>query len=78
MVVEFYLYFPDEAQAAPAIERLKRKGFKIESRLAAEGSQWLVLATKDIFPWLLFLAEQTMESLASSTGGEYDGYSRAV
>lgn len=78
MIVDFYLYFPDEARAVPVVARLKRKGFKVESKLSAEETEWLVLATKNIFPWFLFLAEQTMESLASSAGGEYDGFERAV
>jgi hypothetical protein len=78
VTVDFYLYFPDEARAGPAIDRLKRKGFKVESRLSAEETEWLVLAAKSINPLFLFLVERMMEKLAFANGGEYDGYERAV
>lgn len=75
---DFYLYFANETQAQVAIVYLKRKGFRIESRLSGDEEQWLVLASKSAGSLQLFYLERVLNSLAASNGGEYDGYERAI
>ncbi|MGN6208608.1 ribonuclease E inhibitor RraB [Asticcacaulis sp.] len=74
----FYLYFSDEAQAAPVVHHLKRKGFLVESRASGDEEEWLVLATKTVNSFEILLIEGKLRSLARSNRGEYDGYDRAI
>lgn len=76
--IEFYFYFADEAQAQPVIAHLKRKGFKVKSRLSGDERQWLVLAAKAVGASQLDSLETDFESLAKAHGGEYDGFDRAI
>ncbi len=76
--VEFYFYFADEARAQPVIAYLKRKGFKVESKLSGDERQWLVLAVKAVGALDLDALEGEFESLAAKYRGEYDGFDKAV
>jgi hypothetical protein len=76
VAVDFYLYFPDEDNAGTAAARLRESGYSVESRLGADNENWLVLASRELSDQDFEVAEESMEELASSLGGEYDGYER--
>ena len=78
--VSYYLYFSSEEAAAPAVAELHRRGFNVQERLSADDIKWLVLAHHEIVPTEERLAElrQSIEELAVSTGGEYDGWEALV
>ena len=75
-----YLYFPKRKAAKKVAQQLRMEGFAIEERLGADGINWLVLARHDIVPSdeAMATARETMEQLADSLGGEYDGWEAAV
>ena len=75
-----YLYFPSRKAANKAAVKLCNQGFKTEERLGADGINWLVLARHDIVPSdeAIATTRETMEQLAASLGGEYDGWEAEV
>lgn len=75
-----YLYFPKKDAAKKVAQQLRTEGFEIEDRMGADGINWLVLASHDIVPSAEAIAatRETMEQLAESLGGEYDGWEAAV
>jgi hypothetical protein len=76
--VEFYLYFPQEDDAEKAAETLRAEGYAVVARLGADEKNWLALASQEVSDEGLGAAEERMEQLAGSFGGEYDGYERPV
>jgi len=75
-----YLYLPTEQLAQSAGAELRQAGFSVEVRPAASGSSWLALARIDMVPNAenIQLLRARFEALASSLGGEYDGWEAAV
>ena len=71
--VRHYLYFRNRRAAEQAVDRLRPTGGQVESRLSADGEQWLVLVTRpagdDVEQ-----AHDKLAQIAESLGGEYDGW----
>lgn len=66
-----YLYFPGQAAARQARDRLEQRGFSTEVRRAALGPDWLVLAKGADEARA---REDELTTLAAEFGGEYDGW----
>lgn len=75
-----YLYIPDSEDVASVAEELKRRGFRTEERLSADGVNWLVLARHEAVPTEERMASvrRSMEILIAKVGGEYDGWEADV
>jgi hypothetical protein len=78
--IEFFLYFPTQADAEQAELQIRHANFGAEIRRAAKGNDWLCLATKTMVPDLPALQKIRREfnALAASLGGEYDGWGTEV
>jgi regulator of RNase E activity RraB len=74
--IEFFLYFPTESTANQASSRIRDAGFQSEVKKAAQGDMWLCFATKEMVPTqdALEAIRNNFDSLATSLGGEYDGW----
>jgi hypothetical protein len=77
---DFYLYFPAEAGARAAGERLKKESFAVEVRRAANADEWLCLARKQLTPKTAPFAEYSriFEMLATEFNGDFDGWEAEV
>lgn len=75
-----YLYFPRRDGAVASAERLQSLGFRAETRIGADGVNWLVLARHDVVPTEESIASvrKTMDELARQHDGEYDGWEAEV
>ena len=75
-----YIYFPTEQAAKAADAILNGKGFAVESRLGADGVNWLVLARHRIVPdeVQVEMYRAMFEDVASEGHGEYDGWEAEV
>jgi hypothetical protein len=75
-----YLYLPSSEAAEKIAIELRRRNFRVESRLGGDGMKWLVLARHEIVPTRksLALVRRAMEKLVSDCGGEYDGWEADV
>jgi Regulator of ribonuclease activity B len=78
--LEFFLVLPTESAAREAAAQIESMGFKAEAIAASPQASWVCIATKSMLPQL-----QTLESLsgqfraiATSLGGEYDGWGSPV
>jgi len=79
-MIEFFLYFPTESVANQAASRIRDAGFQSEVKKAAQGEMWLCFATKEMVPTqdALEAVRNNFDSLATSLGGEYDGWGCSV
>jgi len=75
-----YIYFPTEQAAQAAAAILNGKGFAVESRLGADGVNWLVLARPRMVPEEAQVERHRamFEAVASEGRGEYDGWEAEV
>jgi hypothetical protein len=75
-----YLYFPRKQNAVRAGQALEAEHFVVEVAPAAEGTNWLVLATHSVEPVVETIepVRLRLEKLAASFGGEYDGWEAEV
>jgi hypothetical protein len=78
--VNYYLYFPTQAQAERAADSARTPLFTTEVRPGADGKSWLCLATATMVPTeaAIRAATERLHALAISLGGEYDGWEAAV
>jgi len=78
--IEFFLYFPTQQAAEESASKVVSKGFQVEVKNAATGSEWLCLATKKMIPSLQNLQEIRVyfDKLTASLGGNYDGWGTEV
>jgi hypothetical protein len=78
--VLFYLYLPDQALAMKAAERATTTNLSASVDRAAKGSSWLCLVKGEMVPALAAIHAETrrLEDIATSLGGEYDGWEAAV
>ena len=78
--IEFFLYFKSQASAEAVAPTIKNSGFNVEVRQAAQGTDWLCLATKTMIPELATLQKirRDFTAIASANGGEYDGWGTGV
>lgn len=74
--IEFFLYFPTESAGNEAAVYIRDAGFQSEVEKAAQGDMWLCFATKEMIPTqeALETIRKDFTSLATSLGGEYDGW----
>ena len=79
---DFFLYFPTAEGAARAAATLRNEGYSVETRLAADDTNWLALASREdpgrLSPGDLDAIEERMFALAAALGGDYDGFERDV
>jgi hypothetical protein len=77
---DFYFYFPTEAAARQASERLTQDTYRVDVRPAAKGTSWLCLAKTTITPDTAPLAEMgtLFSQLAQEFRGEFDGWESDV
>lgn len=75
-----YMYFPARRSAEAAAGVLTDKGFAVESRLGADGVNWLVLARHRMVPDEARIERHRamLQVLASQGEGEYDGWEAEV
>ncbi len=78
--IEFFLYFPSEEAANESASEIEPKGFKVEVKNAATGSEWLCFANKKMIPSLENLQETRIyfDKITASLGGEYDGWGTEI
>src|SRR5690606_30228713 len=71
-----YLYTPSREAARRLGEQLRQGGYQTQVRLGADGVNWLVLASHEavLSEELIASTRDSMETLAASVGGEYDGW----
>jgi hypothetical protein len=71
-----FLYVPDREAAARAGKALARAGVRSEAGPAAEGDDWLVIATHDEVAERdrEVATQEAMREIALSVGGQYNGY----
>jgi hypothetical protein len=75
----FFFYVPDEAGARALELELRTIGFEVETRVRADAAEWGVTASRRISdPSEILVLRPKLESLASSVGGEYDGWEYAL
>lgn len=79
--IRHYLYGPDHPSMAAAEATLQAQGYTLDSRPAATGGTWLVLAEREevVDPATVASARKLFEELASKIqGGDYDGWEAAI
>lgn len=78
--VEFFLYFPTESVAEQAASQIRAAGFTVEVKPAAKGKDWLCFATRRMIPDIAALEQirRDFTRLATTLGGEYDGWGTGV
>ena len=78
--LEFFLYFPTEEKARAAQSQLSNDGFVAKVELGADNKNWLCFATQTLVPTHERLAAMRvrLEGVASTLGGEYDGWGSGV
>lgn len=71
-----FLYVPDRAAAERAGKALGRAGFRSEIGPAADGDDWLVIATHDEVAERdrKVATQEAMREIALAVGGQYNGY----
>jgi hypothetical protein len=77
---QHYLYFPVERTSREVAAILNKRGFIVEVRLGADGTNWLVLAKNEMLPTDVKVAEARaiLEQIATEKDGEYDGWEAEV
>jgi len=78
--IEFFLYVPTKEAAQKLESQVRALHFETKVQPAAQGSLWLVLATKSMVPKQadLILVRQQFAALAAVEKGEYDGWGTPV
>ncbi len=78
--IEFFFYFPTEAQARAATGEIAGDGFEVLVEPAVEGSEWHCLVRKSMVPDHQALVDigSRFESIADRHDGEYDGWGTEV
>ena len=77
----FFLYFPTEAHARSAANVAQREGFAAKVSAPVQGhSEWLCRLTREMVPSRAAIkaTRARLEELATSLGGEFDGWEAAV
>lgn len=71
-----YLYVPDRAAAERVGRALARAGFRSEAGPAADGDDWLVIASHDAVAEKDrdVATQEAMREIALAVGGTYNGY----
>lgn len=74
--VSHYLYVPDRAAAERTGKALARAGFRSEAGPAADGDDWLVVATHDEVEEKdrEVATQEALRDIALTVGGHYNGF----
>lgn len=77
---DFYLYFPSEAAAHTAAEKVRERQFTAKVMLGADQKNWLCRVSKILVPESAPLDEirEFFEQLASTLHGDFDGWESDV
>jgi hypothetical protein len=72
----FYFYFPDPAAAQRVADQLRARDFAVIVDRPALGTDWLVLASKEMLTQSGSIEDlrTEFEAMAGKEGGEYDGW----
>ena len=77
---QHFMYIPDKTRGEDLATRLRSDGFEVETRMGADGRNWLLLVSHRMIP-----DEEAVERLgkqlsefAKAIGGEYDGWEAEV
>jgi regulator of RNase E activity RraB len=78
--IEFFLYVSTREAADRLASKVHELRFEVEVKPAAQGPQWLVLATKSLVPTEASLAavRKQFTALAAAESGDYDGWGTPV
>ena len=79
--IDHYLYVPNRKVADGIADELRHRGFRVEVRLGADGSHWLLLASHEaiLTEPMLSSTRHSMEALITKFGGgDYDGWEADV
>jgi hypothetical protein len=79
--VRHYLYASNETTTTAAVATLRAEGYNVDSRHAATGGTWLLLAEREevVDSTSVAAARKLFEQLADSMdGGDYDGWEAAI
>jgi hypothetical protein len=78
--IRHFLYLPRREDAAAIVDELRRHGYQTEECMAADETNWLVLASHWVVPTedLMTSTRAFMESLVAGIDGEYDGWEAEV
>ena len=71
-----FLYVPDREAAERAGKALARAGFRSEAGPAADGQDWLLIATNDEVAEKdrEVATQEALREIALAVGGQYNGY----
>jgi len=78
--VEFFIYAPNKDAAEKIATRIESDGFKSKIEKSESDQSWMVFAVKDMIPneQKLVKIRANLEQVASSLGGEYDGWGTPI
>jgi regulator of RNase E activity RraB len=78
--VEFFIYAPNKEAAESIVARIEIDGFKSKVEKSESDELWLVFAVKLMIPneQKLLKIRAYLEKVASSVGGEYDGWGTPI
>lgn len=78
--VEFFVYVPSRESAEQIAEKISGDGFLSVVEKTENSNTWLVYSKKSLVPTeeKMLQIRQRMTDLASSAGGEYDGWGTPV
>jgi hypothetical protein len=78
--IEFFLYFPTREAADRALPKVLENELTAEVKKAETDEEWLILATKNMIPKEVDLANlgSRLTAIASAEGGKYDGWGSPV
>lgn len=78
--IRHYLYFPDKVKAESASQWFRSQGFSVETKLGADGENWLTLVKHQYLENTddMEKLREEMKALASKLNGEYDGWEVAI
>ena len=78
--IEFVLYFPTGENANRAADQIRKNGYAVEVKPAANGNDMLCLARKSMIPNTRNLIEsrKLFRRIAKEFNGEYDGWAAPV
>jgi len=78
--IEFFLYAPSKEAAQRLEAQVRALHFETKVQPAAQGSEWLVLATKSMVPRQadLVSVREKFTALAAAEKGQYDGWGTPV
>lgn len=78
--VEFYIYVPTRESAEKIAEKVTGNGFVSVVEKTENSNTWLVYSKKNLVPTeeRMIQIRQQLTELASSAGGEYDGWGTPI